>query len=427
MRKIKLLIIIMICLFITNVKADMGPPSIIEHKVMVTNKNGAQCYEDGKKTNVIIPYKTILKVSREITGSYIYVNDDSDKYSCDVKYSDVSAVNQNFNLNNEDVTKIDTEKAIILATGGLNMRKGPSVTYGKITTIPEKSIVKLTHMAGSYWYYADYNGKLGWVTGMDGYLGFECTEILVNYEPVKIYAANMKTVLGTIPANTEITDYLDVSDSNDYYVVYKNIKGYIDSSMLYKTDGTGKIKLIKDVEVRDDNDVLKTKLTANQVLEYTMKKGTNIFYIPAKKLLLTLEDNQFEEVVEKKYAIKTSGYIGEGLFGEEKLKKEEITDPKTLEETEEDTPVVIEEEKTLSIKDMIIIGLLAGILLALTALVIIKLVNSKKKQEVVKPKEGVKEESNFEKITDKEIAEARVELIKKVKSLDNEEDNNKEV
>ena len=109
MKKIKLFIIILICLFVVNVKADMGPPGIISHKVMVTNKNGAQCYVNNEKgnkekTKEIIPYKTNLEVSIDIDGSYINVTsvekneDGTYKYDCMVKYADVSAVNQNFNI-----------------------------------------------------------------------------------------------------------------------------------------------------------------------------------------------------------------------------------------------------------------------------------------------------------------------------------------
>ena len=70
MRKIKLFVIILICLFVVNVKADMGPPTIIVHKVMVTNKNGAQCYDHDMnkyiKMDKVIPYKTTLQVESEI-------------------------------------------------------------------------------------------------------------------------------------------------------------------------------------------------------------------------------------------------------------------------------------------------------------------------------------------------------------------------
>ncbi len=134
MKKSKLLIITLICLFVVNVKADMGPPMIAEHEVMVTNKNGAACYLDGKKTGEVLAYGKTYTVSDDINGNYISVYD-SNGNGCTVKYSDVSAKKQSYDLSSaKEITPI---KAVILANGGLNMRKGPSVTYSKVVTIPQ--------------------------------------------------------------------------------------------------------------------------------------------------------------------------------------------------------------------------------------------------------------------------------------------------
>ena len=51
MKKIKLMAVLVICLFICDVKADGAAPRIISYEAMITNKDGAYCYEDGKKTN----------------------------------------------------------------------------------------------------------------------------------------------------------------------------------------------------------------------------------------------------------------------------------------------------------------------------------------------------------------------------------------
>ena len=244
MKNIKLLILIFVCLFIVNVKADMGAPNVVSHKVKVTNKSGAACYSNGKKTGKVIPYGTTFELFSDIDGSYVYVS--VNEYNCDIKYSDISAVNQNFNVSNEDKLN-PAKKAIVLAKGGLNMRKGPAVTYGRITTIPQNSVITLTHYAGTFWYYTNYNGKTGWVTGMDGYLGFEGKDVLISHKAIKIYSSNGKTVLGTIPANTEIEEYIELSGtpySNFYYyVIYNGTKGYLQEMMGQNTDGKGKSKL----------------------------------------------------------------------------------------------------------------------------------------------------------------------------------------
>ena len=392
MKKIKLFIFIIICLYVANVKADMGPPSIVQHDVMVTNKDGAVCYENDekgnyKKTSKVIPYKTTLSVIDDIMGGYINVyHDDNDNYNCVVKYSDISAKNQSFELKNKDVEKITPVNAVVLAKGGLNMRKGPAVTYSKIMTVPQYAIIKLSYRAGDYWYYGEYNGKTGWITGMDGYFGYDGKEVLYNYEEMKIYSTyDRKAVIGKIPANTEITDYINLVTRSDYdishYVIYKGTKGYIDK-MLYKTDGVGKIKLLKNYDVTTKYGELIKKLTP-QELEYNMVTDRGLFYLTSKKIVTGFPDDYFDYIKKVDVSTKDKGYIGEGLFGEEKRQREEI-------EIEKEEAPIIDEEKSskdnqnngVSTKDIIIICLLAGIFISLMAIVIIKLVNSKKVKQI---------------------------------------------
>ena len=410
MKKIKLFIIILICLFVVNVKADMGPPTVIEHKAMVTNKNGAQCYSlyEGKATKEdrVIPYKTVLGIYSEIFDkSYISVSDDKvEENNCIVKFSDVSAVDQNFSLKTGGVEKITPIKAVILAGGGLNMRKGPSVTYSKITTIPQYTVVTLTYKAGTYWFYCEYNGKSGWITGIDYYFGYEGKEVLYSDTETYIYSKDKR--IGTIPAHTEITDYLNfVTHVDDYehYVIYKGIKGYV-SGLHYKTDKVGKLKITKDYEVLNEYGIMEDKLRANQEFEYSMKNSIGEFYLTSKKRFVSIPKEYYEDIVKADVLVKEKGYIGEGLFGEKKVEKTEVEEPVK----DVAPPVIPEEDNKMSSRDMIIIGLLAGILLALTALVIIKLVNGKKKEV----KNIIKKEEKINIVTDNEIEKAR-EIIKR--------------
>ena len=378
MKKIKLLIIMLITVLVMNVKADMGPPSIIEHQVMVTNKSGAICYNDGKKTKDVIPYGATFNISDDIDANGFVAVSYKDIY-CQVKSSDISSKTQSFDMNDKGVTKIENKKAVILAKGGLNMRKGPAVTYSKIMTVPQYAVVTLTHSAGTYWYYIDYNGTKGWITGMNGYFGYEGREVLTSYQEMKVYANyDRKTVLTKIPANTEISEYINIVSRSNYdichYVNYNGIKGYVEH-MLYKTDGTGKIKLLKDYDVTTEYGELIRKLTANQEIEYTMMNGSDTFYFPDKKIEAYINPDAFTYVNKANILTKKTGYIGEGLFGET---KQEIKEEEPIKEEDP----IIEPEKDNK-KDIIIIGLLAGIFLALTALVIIKLVNSKKETKVI--------------------------------------------
>ena len=369
MKKISVLFFLIICLCIIEVKGD-ELPVVISHKVMVTNKEGTICYHDGNKTDKVIPYKTMLIVSTDINGSFIKVV--NDEYDCDVKYNDVSANKQSFDLDSKDVLKINQIRGIVLPSTGLNMRIGPSVTYSKMMTIPSNTIITLNYKAGTYWYYTEYNGKSGWVTAMNKYIGFDSDKVLVNYEKTKIYNANGQTVIANIPENTEITDYIKLDSANDndlkYYVNYNGTKGYI-KDMLYKTDGTGKIKLTSDVDVKDANGKPIKRMSSGSELEYTMIYN-NSFYFPEKNSLIELSNDEYEFVKEAKVLIKEKGYIGEGLFGEEKMERE----------TNTPTPTPVNEEKNnndTDVKDIIIICLLAGIFIALIIVVIIKIKSNK--------------------------------------------------
>ena len=374
MKKIKFIILCFVCLIVLNVKADMGAPAIITYKAMITNKDGAYCYIDGKKTDTVIPYKTVFEVYNDVYNGYVYIS--NSQYNCDVKSSDLSALSNDFDINNSEVESITPVKAIVLAKGGLNMRKGPAVSYSKMLTIPQYSVVTLKLKAGTFWYYTEYNGKSGWITGMDNYLGIENNKVLIENKDVNIFDSKEK-IIGKIPANTEVTDYVDLVGypyySYAHYVNYNGVKGYLNEMML-KTETSGKIKIVKDVNIVDEEGHPVKKILANNIFTYDMKFDGMGLYLNEDKTLVYLDTDQYEYIEEAKLKVKEKGYLGEGLFGEEKVAK-----------VEEDKPIeTISDEaknKTINTSEIIIISLLAGIFLALTALVCIKLINSKKKNE----------------------------------------------
>ena len=389
MKNIKIIVFLLICMLFVNVKADMGPPMITRHEVMVTNKKGAKCYNTNSKKDIIIPYGTTFMIDTDINNGYIYVQNDD--YSCDVKSSDISSKTQKFSLDDKSVEKITPVKAIILSSNGLNMRKGPSVTFSKIITIPSKAIVKLTHKAGDYWYYCEYKDYSGWITGMNGYFGYDGKGTLISYEAMKIYSTyDKKAVLGKIPANTEITDYINLVSRSEYdiahYVIYNGTVGYVEK-MMYKTNGTGKIKLIKDFEVTSDIGEPIKKLTP-QELEYNMIGSYGKFYLKDKKIEAYIPEDYYEYVNKVNVLNKEKGYVGEGLFGEA---KEERLREETNEESTEIETKDLKEPTSVNAKDIIIICLLSGIFIALTILVIIKLVNNKKNKKKI----NIKEENEY--------------------------------
>ena len=378
MRK-SIILLLMISMMIINVKADMGPPSVITYKGMITNRDGAYCYEDGKKTDVIIPYKTVFEVFDDVNNGFIYV--ENKDYHCNVRSSDLSALSYDFDINSKDVEGITPIKAMILANGGLNLRSGPAVSYPKIITIPQYTVVTLKLHAGTYWYYTEYNGKNGWITTMNYYVGFEDNRVLVNYNDTNIY--NSKgNIIGKIPKNTEITSYLRLEargeDEPNYYVIYNGTEGYL-YKMYEKTENEGKIKLLKDKEITDSNGKPLKRLLANQDLVYDMKLGDNGFYLKEKNAFVYLDKEEYEDIVETKLKVKENGYLGEGIFGETKEERQEEPQQEVKEETKEKENFF---DRLTEIQKMIL-GFVAGIVVALTIIVIVLLVLKNKNSKAL--------------------------------------------
>lgn len=369
--------VLFVCLFNVNVKADVVLPKVIVYKAMITNKDGAVCYDENKnKSDVLIPYKRTFNVEFDSYKGLIYVSDS--EYSCYVKTDDLGAMDSEFDLKNKNITKINSVKAVVLASNGLNLRKGPATSYRKIATVPSKTILTIKYQAGTYWYYVEYDNKTGWVTAMNQYVGYEDNKVLVNNKAVNIYDSKER-ILGKIPANSEVNNYLKLVkfDENDpiYYVVYNGISGYIHDEMYEKTNGDGIIRLVNEVDIKDANGNPTKRLTKNQELTYTMMNGENNFYLNEKDSFVKLDKNDFQYVQEAKIKIKETGYVGEGSFGEEK----EVVIREPQEEPHEDEK---KEDSSLNMKEIFIVGLLLGILIVLIILVIIKLVNRKEEKRI---------------------------------------------
>ena len=389
-----LLSLIFVIAFIVNVKADMGAPSVIKYYVTVVNKDDAPCYDfdkNGKrvKSDRKASYGKEYYVVSEVTDNkYVYIENSADSFSCEVQLSDIMIKNNNFDIKSEGVEKIEEAHAIIFAKGGLNLRKGPAMSYSKIVTIPQYSVVTIRYRAGTYWYYAEYNGHKGWISGINGYFGYDSSDILYDIEDINIYNDSDK-IIGKIPKYTEVTDYVKMPAPEylhyKYYVNYNGVKGYV-SDMAQKVDG--EIKLLNDAYVYSGSKVI-DKVASGDTVKYTVfKAGKNIstdnpyltdyiFYIPSMKGVLNLRDDDEK----KEYAVikdenykKLKGYIGEGLFGEKKEVKEDVQEEQEIVEIPDET---VNNEKS-NTKEIIIICILSSIIGALTCFIIIKLVNMKK-------------------------------------------------
>lgn len=416
MKKV-LLLCLMILGFGFNVYADSDGPSIAIYDVYVSNKDGAVCYEyennNYKKINKTISYGTKVSFYSETSDKYINVDyyDDKDEWqgNCYVETKNLSPKNSEYNLKSEDIVKINPVKAVILANGGLNLRKGPATIFSKITLIPQYSVVTLKYKVGTYWYYAEYNGKSGWITGENSYFGINDDAILYSVNDIEIFSDKALTKkVGTIPKFTEFTNYLTLVDYEPaYYVNYNGTKGYIKYTT-HKVNGKVKINSDTTLTKRDGT---KQNIKKGEVLNYSIESCDSVetkkvwnyvctFYIPKFDGIIKLIDNDNTNFTNQGSIddIKTKGFIGEGLFGEKKesnvdtteeVKYEEIEDAKVDPKEIIDVNDIKEETKKESKmnNETIIIIVLACIVIALTTIIIIKLVNIKKKEKEVVKKE----------------------------------------
>ena len=370
------ILILLISMFLIDVQA-LELPKVVAYKAMITNKDGAVCYNESKKAkdDITVPYKTLFNVEYDANNGLIYVKNDD--YECFIKTDDLGAMDSEFNLNNKEIEKVQNVKALVLNSSGINLRKGPATSFRKIVTVPNNAIVDIKYKAGTYWYYVDYDGKLGWLTSMNQYVGYEDDKVLVNNKTTYIYDSKNRS-MGNIPANTEISTYLKLTTFYDddplYYVVYNGIKGYV-HEMYYKTNGDGKIRLLNDVDVLNEHGNPYKKLSKGMELSYSMRKGENSFYFSDNDLVLDLNPDDYEYITEAKIRVKETGYIGEGLFGEEK--KEIVRD--TKEEVEPNNEVIQEKEERSNFSMIeFIIGVLLGVLVGILIFVIVKMTNKKK-------------------------------------------------
>ena len=430
MKKNLSLLLILLLSITFNVKADMGPPSIAKFELVVSNKNGATCYEEKDNryiaTNKKIDYNKIVYLEFKQSNDYYSVlikDKDMMEEGCIVKVSDLSLKDSKFEVSNKDVTKIEPVNAVVLAGGGLNLRKGPSTMYSKVTLIPEKTILKLTHNAGTYWFYTEYNGKSGWVSAENGYLGLECDYILLNvFKDTEIYSdKKMTQKIGTIPRLTEITNVVSFVRSDggipaSYYVNYNGIKGYIH---WIDVKVSGKLKLLRDTKLYDYNNK-EIKTLKPGTYNYSIAGDYNeYYYLSDEKGIIKTEkyeyDKDYQTIGNTTFPKKNKGYIGEGLFGEKitKIDRSNVEDDNNnMVNDDHNNLIDVNDGKTNEVKEelkkqdkinneTIIIIVLAAIVLALTITVIILLVNKKKNNVVIKEhkdniennKEEVKEEN----------------------------------
>ncbi|MBR6133679.1 MAG: SH3 domain-containing protein [Bacilli bacterium] len=418
MKKIvKSLLLFILLLIPYIVKADMGMPMSREYDVVVTNPNGIDYYDYNLIKIGHYDTNTILTIEFESTiNGTVYLNvKNNDGKNINVKASDVMLKEEEVTPKSEGVTKIRKRK-VLVGDKDLEIRKGPSIVYEEIGKVPANTELTVEYVVLDeftnikIYCYVEYKGTKGWIytIGKNAYYSSK-DDIEDEYPSIgdmgdeALVVKTVKTSCGTLEPGTIIKEYWYTDMYGNSSILYE--KG--DCKDNIATMKTGNVALLgqdgykgKITQKTDLYDLPKGKKIA------TLESGTEIvqysYFFPYEE-----EDNTYYYVE----ANNQKGWVAVPLdskvnvidLTEELVKVPEKEVEEEPEEKKEDKKEKDKETKESSMdsKTIIIICVVAGVSLALGALVTLLLVNKKGKKEN-KVEKATKEEKKETKDEEKE-------------------------
>lgn len=406
MKKILNILLLLSLLVTLNVKADAGPPMFPTIDVEISNKDGAKCYDHDNQLKKTLPYGEKYSASQDIQDENKYfINTEEDYEYCYVSAKDVVVKTKDFKVEEGDKNEI---KGKALFLDNVTIYSGPATLFDKVGTIPKGTTLNPEYEYNYYWLYVSYNGMKGFVSRHKGRIVLEALPsedediTIVTFAKTPIYSfenwnLEKRKEIGSIPANTEIKNYWTSTDNGGevytyYYLTYNGVSGFVPignkfDSFAAKCDGY-KIQAKKSVDVYktvefDDSDISAEsigKIEANK--EYDVKYcgmiPEYIYYIPSLKGWVIERDTD-------PYIIETNkdGEVYDHTVSDEDddpNPENPISDPDPIEPEKPEPEKPVKETKKLSYDELIMICVGAGILIAVTILVTIKLVNKRKEE-----------------------------------------------
>lgn len=413
MKKVLILAIVFVIVIIFNtiVFADMGAPMIKGYTAVVDKVEGATLYNYDTENNDStlspigkIEYNTEIKVQYEIDykeGTFVNYSID-DTYGGLINIEDLKVIDKT----EPSVYDKDSKKeAIILAEDGVEIRKGPAAIYDKTgIIIPKGTKINLYTEKGVFespWYYTEYNGESGWVSELNGVIGYEGEGSFMTYMDMDI-TTNSGEVLGTLPANTEIHEYYNLDPwSQAYYFTYNGITGEIyNREVAFKPYYRHEVKIIKPgVKIYKN-------YYEEDVNNEFQRKLKDVVYeeIPVGTVLNIIYDVEYAEI----YYIEYDGVKGwiynnellEHIFPEENIQIEddvvfedteividneskEIGTKNEIEEETDIAKVILSTENLglhLSVEELVLFAVFVAVVIACTSITTIILINKHSKK-----------------------------------------------
>ena len=403
MKKKFYFIILLLTMFMPYiVKADMGAPSIRRYEATVINSAGVDyyVYDTYDEVNNKSIYKKAghLNSGDKFTVSY-EGNNDNDKFieivldeSFDQKYifdlDSVKPVDLEIDPTKidlgDDVVFFDSEK-IALTNADVDLLKGPSFAYDKITTIPKGTNLSYKYGIGSEgltYIYVEYEGNKGWISILDEKVLIEANTRFVTF-------IDTKSDCGIIEAGTIFTSKYKTDSWSSKYTYDK---GYCNSLLLvFKSESIAEMDRVNTTYMSNLNIDLYDKVGNKGKKVYTLKAGE--LFTP-RAILFAYEDNKeyvylyFENEIFTGFAYVNYDdltYVENSKASEikeytKREEKKEETVPKEEESKESEEYLEIETEDIKEDKNRVIICVIVGLSLAVIATCTILVINKKKKE-----------------------------------------------
>ena len=396
--KITLIAVAIILIHTIVVYADMSAPVIKSYTAYISNVDGAYIYEnseDGLKQKARLDYGTEFGIATELEIDGIEYG------MCEygfVKISDIATYDE---IGDEDIDWKNPCNLEVLADDGVEMYNGPAYGYGKKGVTLQKGTKITGYMYKSDstpWYYTEYNGNKGWISVLYARVGLEKDEerkAIMTPKDTAIYKDSLKkNQIGTIPANTVVSDYMDLDGwTREYYVRYNGISGFVDEDEcafyysnkwsipkdgfnLYKTGELNSEILVYDIpkdtvlESEYETYVKENQDDNNYMWFYTQYNGYWGWVLVDSEG--RYEISQYEEQKQKETEVKPVI---------EDYEEDDVNTIITDVETESPVPEAVIERKKLPLTNQIVICVFVAVIIGITGVAILLILNKKKKVE----------------------------------------------
>ena len=399
MKKIFIFLIIFISFLavnITPVKADMSAPELRPYEVVVTTSNGIDYYNykgevaghlnKDDKVFVIYEYDGKYTLGVETVKYGIHTHESLGTVSSLDGFALVEdSVDPTLGLEDSSIRKADKDlKALVYTSDGVDVYKGPSDVYEKVGHLQKDTALTYKYSTDSY-IYVEYGNVKGWINILKG-------KVLIENDVQYIFKSDYDTKCGIIPKNS-ITTPTYKTDMWQHETLFE----YNGCTVLLKS-------------FRDDTilDIYPLENTVNKditLYKYADSSSEVVTTIPSGEKVTVLAGGDFMSGTESVRYIKYNDLVGWSLDNEdafswmsdtEEKEPEKVEDTIKIEDIElpEKKPTVVEPMVTkskLGLTTLIVLCAFGGIILVVTAIVIIVLVNKTKPAPVEKT-EDTKEE-----------------------------------